>query len=240
MDNPMETLKPQEDGSNRPLRIGLFGGTFNPVHIGHLRAMVEIREALDLDQLILFPSAIPPHKPYRSVVSASDRMAMLTLALSGHDGFTPSDVELKRDGPSFTIDTVRHYRDVFAPQDVLYLIMGRDAFMEISTWRDHMTLFRMISMVVMSRPGKNASRNKNTFEAVSAFLKMQISSEYRVMGKKMCLEHPSNPSVFVREVKPLDISSTQIRELIRQGKSVQYLVPDAVAAYIDEQGLYLQ
>jgi nicotinate-nucleotide adenylyltransferase len=235
----MEKKESRGSGDNRSLRIGLFGGTFNPVHIGHLRAMVEIRESLFLDQLIIIPSAIPPHKPHGAVASASDRMSMLILALSGNETFIPSDVEIRRKGPSYSIDTVRHYKERSAPLDELYLIMGQDAFLDICTWRDYMALLKLVPVVVMSRPGKCDGNHGSALEAVPAFLKDRISPEYRASTEPLRFDHPSSPPVLVREVTPLDISSTRIRALIQQGKSIRYLVPDPVADYIKEKGLYL-
>ena len=119
------------------MRFGLFGGTYNPVHIGHLRAALEVKEGFSLDEVFLIPAALPPHKMPGEVADADDRLHMLSLALEDAPGLTISDVELKRSGPSYTIDTVQHFKRNAPDQFQIYLIMGMDAFLEIDTWKSY-------------------------------------------------------------------------------------------------------
>ncbi len=132
-------------------RIGIFGGTFNPIHMGHLRTVWEVHCGFGLDETILIPSAAPPHKPAEGVIDAGDRLEMVRLAISGYDEFTVSDVELKRPGPSYTIDTVRHFKSVYPEDADFHLIIGLDAILEIDTWKSYRDIFRLIPFIVMMR-----------------------------------------------------------------------------------------
>ncbi len=113
------------------MRFGLFGGTFNPIHLGHLRAALEVKEGFELEEIFLIPAALPPHKIPGEVVDAGDRLHMLNLALEDTAGLSVSDVELKRSGPSYSIDTVNHFKSALPEKSEIYLVMGLDAFLEI-------------------------------------------------------------------------------------------------------------
>jgi nicotinate-nucleotide adenylyltransferase len=120
------------------MRIGLFGGTFNPVHFGHLRTVLEVRERFGLSRVYLIPSALPPHKSQVGIASPSDRLEMMRLAVANDSDFVLSDVELMRTGPSYTIDTLSYFANVLPETDPRFLIIGLDAFLEIHTWKDFM------------------------------------------------------------------------------------------------------
>ena len=134
------------------MRIGLFGGTFNPIHYGHLRAAMEVCEGFDLENIYFIPSSLPPHKNIQDVASGADRLEMTRLALGGNPKFILSDVELKRPGLSYSIDTVKHFKRSLKTDVDLFLVMGVDAFLEIDTWKSFNHLFRMIPMIIMTRP----------------------------------------------------------------------------------------
>ena len=134
------------------MRIGLFGGTFNPIHRGHLWAASEVIKRFNLDQFFLIPAALPPHKTPGAVANADDRLEMIHLAIADLSGLTVSDVELNRPGPSYTIDTVRHFKNTLANDSRIYLIMGLDAFLEIDTWKSYTELLEQIAFIVMARP----------------------------------------------------------------------------------------
>jgi nicotinate-nucleotide adenylyltransferase len=134
------------------MRIGLFGGTFNPVHLGHLRAAVEVRQGFELDEIFLVPAALPPHKIPGDVAASADRLNMLNLALGADSGLKVSDVELNRSGPSYTIDTVQHFKQTLPAESRLFLIMGLDAFLEIDTWKSYRKLLTQIPLIVINRP----------------------------------------------------------------------------------------
>ena len=135
------------------MHIGLFGGTYNPVHIGHLRAALEVKEGFNLDEVFLIPAALPPHKISGDVADAADRLHMLSLALEDTTGLTISDVELKRSGPSYTIDTVQHFKHSLPDQSRIYLIMGMDAFLEIDTWKSYDELLTKQTLKVKEKLG---------------------------------------------------------------------------------------
>lgn len=234
----MEKGSPTDPSIHRPLRIGLFGGTFNPVHIGHLRCMVEIRESFCLDRIIIIPSATPPHKSMKGMVKASDRLSMLNLSISGIPLLTVSKVEIERDGPSYSIDTVKYYKEHVHESDELFFIMGLDAFLEIDTWKSHEDLLAQIPIIIMNRPGKWINAGVSPTRVVGKYLKTHISPEYTLSNEPAQFVHPLKQPVFLQNVTPLDISSTQIRQLIERGKSIRYLVSDSVADFIEQKGLY--
>lgn len=221
------------------MRIGLFGGTFNPIHNGHLRASVEVKDAFGLHKIYLIPSAIPPHKSPRGVVDAKDRYHMIQLAISNQSDLVVSDVELDRPGPSYSIDTVHHFQDILPKDTQLYLILGTDAFYDIDTWKAYKEFFDLIPMIVMLRPGDRFSVDPKPNSFFENFLKTKISEKYTYYEDRSCFIHPEKQSIFIATIKSLDISSTHIRDIVSKDHSIRYLVPDSVADYIETKGLYL-
>jgi len=219
-------------------KIGLFGGTFNPVHLGHLRAAVEVKEGFELDEIFLIPAALPPHKMPGEVAAAADRLQMLDRALEDTSGLHISDVELKRSGPSYTIDTVQHFKHSFPVDSRIYLIMGLDAFLEINTWRAYEALLGQISFIVINRPMADIE-NSSGWKVMEDYLKTKISSEYAFSESQSCYQRVKTPPIYVYEVTALDISSTMIRKRIKKGRSIDYLLPPKVAEFIKSEGLYL-
>ena len=221
------------------MRIGLLGGTFNPIHNGHLRAGIEVKEAFGLHTIYLIPSAIPPHKSPRGVVDARDRFHMIQLAISNQSNLVASDVELDRPGPSYSIDTVYHFQNTFPKDTQLYLILGTDAFYDIDTWKAYEDFFDLVPMIVMMRPGDRFSVDPKPNSFFENFLKTKISKKYAYSEDRSCFIHPEKQSIFIATITSLDISSTRIRDIICKGHSIRYLVPDPVADYIETKGLYL-
>jgi nicotinate-nucleotide adenylyltransferase len=219
------------------MRIGLFGGTFNPIHYGHLRPAQEVADAFKLDSVHFIPSAIPPHKMGQEIVSAHARVEMLKIALSAHPVFTLSDIEIQREGPSYTIDTVHQLKKVVPPSAALYLIMGLDAFLEIDSWCDYKAIFDAFPMIVLSRPDARQSGAVAASEQMAAVLR-KISKNYTYAPADRQFSHHDKPTVYLQQVTALDISSTQIRHLIGMGRSPRYLLPEAVEHYIIKKGLY--
>jgi nicotinate-nucleotide adenylyltransferase len=213
------------------VRLGLFGGTFNPIHLGHLRAAVEVREAFDLDRLLLIPSAQPPHKVADHVANAEDRLEMVRLAIQGEPSLEASDVELARPGLSYTIETLGYFQDRFGPESDVRFIVGQDAFSEITTWKSYLSLFVAAHFIVMTRPGSK-------LHSLEDFIHTQISAEYQYDPSSNLYSHPRWRTIFCLNITHLDISATQIREYIRQGRSIRFLVPDAVQGFISNKGLY--
>jgi nicotinate-nucleotide adenylyltransferase len=220
--------------NNMEEKIGLFGGTFNPIHIGHLRVAQEVLENFELDKIIFIPSALPPHKQTHLMTDIEDRLEMIRLSIQNCPESEVSDVELRRSGRSYTIDTVRHFKSVL-PDANLYFIIGMDAFLEIDAWKSYQDLFSLISFIVMARPGTGDKIDRVMLEN---YLQTRISEEYRFSTSDMAYVHPEKQPVFGINVRPLDISSSAVRELIRQNKSVRFLVPQAVEKFIKNKGLF--
>ena len=212
-------------------KIGLFGGTFNPIHLGHLRPAEEICDAFNLDRVIFIPAFLPPHKSKEGIIAAPLRLEMVRLAIADNPRFSVSEVELERKGKSYSIETIEFFRRQFGPGDHLYFILGLDAFLEINTWKEFATLFRLCHFVVMTRPGfeKNFSREH---------LPVELSGEFCYDEPKMGYAHVSGFLVYPREITALDISSTRIREYLQKGKSVKYLLPASVEMFIYRNQLY--
>jgi nicotinate-nucleotide adenylyltransferase len=213
------------------VRLGLFGGTFNPIHLGHLRAAVEVREAFNLDRLLLVPSAQPPHKMADHVANAEDRLEMVRLAVHGEPSLEASDVELTRLGLSYTIETLRYFQDRFGSESDIHFIVGQDAFSEITTWKSYQALFVTAHFIVMIRPSSK-------LRSLEDFIHTQISAEYQYEPTSNRYSHPRWRTIFCLDITHLDISATKIREWIRRGRSIRFLVPDAVQGFINKKGLY--
>jgi nicotinate-nucleotide adenylyltransferase len=220
------------------MKIGLFGGTFNPVHIGHLRAAVEVGEGLGLDRVFLIPAAQPPHKGRETVAAAADRLRMLDLAVEDQTGLTVSDVEISRSGPSYTIDTVRHFRQTLPQGSAIFLVMGADAFLEIDTWKSFRELLCLVPVVVISRPGPAAAEGGRQRAAVESFLRARLAADLSVSADACRFEAAGMEPITWFAVTAMDVSSSRVRELIRAGRSVHYLVPAKVADFINRKGLY--
>jgi len=213
------------------MKIGILGGTFNPVHIAHLRIAEEVRERLGLDRIIFIPAATPPHKQLDGEISFADRKAMVELAIADNDSFTVSDIEEQRGGRSYSVDTLRELRRLY-PDDDLYFIIGSDSFLEISSWYSSAELFNLANIVVVERP-------EAVVRDLTAPLPLAIRDEFCYGSDKMCLTHRSGFSVFYLPGTPLPISSSEVRRAVREGRSIRYLVPEKVAGYISDKRIYL-
>ena len=221
------------------MRFGLFGGTFNPVHLGHLRAALEVKEGFELEKIFLIPAALPPHKMPGEVVDAADRLHMLNLAVEDTAGFSVSDVELKRSGPSYTIDTVNHFKRALPEKSEIYLIMGLDAFLEIDSWRSYQALLLQIPIIVLNRPKTDTFKSRVGWELLDDYLKTGLSGNFHFSELQSSYLADGKQPIHIFEVTALDISSTRIRNLIKEGRSIGYLVPRKAAKFINSRGLYL-
>lgn len=222
---------PVYPGEGSFVRLGVFGGTFNPIHFGHLRAAIEVWEAFCLDKILLIPSATPPHKTADQVANAEDRLQMVRLAVEGEPFLEASDIELARPGPSYTIQTLQYFQEQFGPESDIHFIVGQDAFSEITTWRSYEALFGTAHFIVMTRPGSKLG-------SVESFIHANISEAYQYDRTSNRYVHPEWCSIFCLRITHLDISASEIRERIRHGRSIHFLLPDAVEDYVEKRGLY--
>jgi nicotinate-nucleotide adenylyltransferase len=214
------------------MNIGLMGGTFNPVHLAHLRIAEEARESFGLDRVIFIPAADPPHKPLAGAVSFAQRCEMVRLAIAGNPSFELSDIEGKREGKSYSIDTIGYFH-AQRPADQLFFIIGSDSFFEIGLWHRYAEIFRLCNLIVVERPGRPVA------DPLAA-LPVAIRGEFGYTSGSYRLQHESGQFEHFLKGCPLDISSTGIRHLVATGRSVTYLVPSAVEAYIKNQRIYTE
>jgi nicotinate-nucleotide adenylyltransferase len=214
-------------------RIGIFGGSFDPVHNGHLAVVSHVRQTFGLEEVHLVLSSSPPHKRENPLAPARDRMAMLRESVSGMPGMVASDVELRRSGLSFTIDTIEHFLALPGAGGNLFFILGSDAFADMGTWKRTREIFRLASLIVMKRPDAPLDR-----ETMVRSIRTMTGETCRVDPASGALVHPDLKPVYLCRVPAMPVSSTEIRKLIRQGCPVSHLGPGPVEAIIREKGLY--
>ena len=201
------------------MRIGILGGTFNPVHIGHLIIAEEVYYRHGLSRVVFIPAGIPPHKGAENLTEAHHRYEMVKLATKDNDHFEVSDEEVSREGKSFTIDTVDANPERYGKDSDLHLIVGMDTVNELPTWKDIKRLSTLCRIVVVNRPG-------NTLANLDQLIP--------VMGKEKVEEIKR---IHV-EIPPIGISSTDIRNRLKKGLHTRYIVPPEVRQYIEKHGLY--
>ena len=213
-------------------RIGLYGGTFNPVHLGHLRAAEDVRAAFGLASVLFIPSYIPPHKESAGIASADDRFRMVELACAGHDAFIPSPIEVEARETSYSILTLARIKELH-PGAWIFFITGADAFLEIGTWRESERILAECLFVVTGRPGFD-------LDSAAGVLGGRLRDRICRVPEGGTADEAlfSRFGVFLLPIRALDISSTDIRERAGRGESLEGLVPGPVAAYIREHHLY--
>ncbi|MBI4526446.1 MAG: nicotinate-nucleotide adenylyltransferase [Deltaproteobacteria bacterium] len=213
------------------MKIGLFGGTFDPIHWGHLRSAEEVREAFSLDRLLFVPTSIPPHKRAVPTSPARDRVKMVRLAIAKNPGFRLSSVEISRPGKSYSIDTVRHFARKCSGKNSLYFVLGLDAFREIGSWKDYRDLFPLSHWIVTSRPGSGGALSLGR-------MPVAVKNLFCYDKKKRAYRHQSGTYLFFLKISDIGISSSEIRNRVSRGRSIRYLVPLEVESYIRKRGLY--
>jgi len=213
------------------MKIGLFGGTFDPIHWGHLRSAEEVREAFGLDRLLFIPASVPPHKANGAATPAGDRLKMVRLAIAKNPGFAASSVEVDRPGKSYSIDTLRYFAALQKKGDALYFILGRDAFKDIGSWKEFQKIFPLCHLIVTSRPGSGAAFALRDIPIAARKLFC-----YDRTTKSFC--HKSGTYLHTIKLTDIAISASEIRARVKNGKSIRYLVPSAVEAYIKRKRLY--
>lgn len=212
--------------NDRP-RVGVIGGTFDPIHVGHLAAADRAARALDLAEVRFLPSRIPPHRTEGPAASGYHRFAMVALAVADQKAWRASDAELLRDGPSYTYDTlVTMHAEGLEPSQIFF-ITGADAFAEIATWSRYPTVLDAAHFVVVSRPGADVSS-----------LETRLPSLAPRMIRSADVPFGTTPRIVLLEAATPDVSSTEIRQRANAGLPIDDLVPARVAAHIERHGLY--
>lgn len=198
-------------------KYAIMGGTFDPIHIGHLFAAEEVRVKLGCQKVIFIPSGNPPHKKEQVLTDSSHRYAMTLLATASNPNFEVSDIEIKRNGYTYTLDTVKKLKGYYGLDVELLFITGADALLEIETWYKVEELLKLCSFVAVTRPGYDKSKLEQKLA--------HLQSKY-------------NSSLYIVDVPGLSISSTDLRSRVLQGTSIKYLVPENIENYIREHNLY--
>lgn len=215
-------------------KVGLFGGTFDPIHYGHLKAANDISAKLNLDRIYFIPAYIPPHKTDLGITSSHHRLEMVKRAIQGSLKFSVSEYELNKKEISFSIETIKHYKNLLPTEAELYFIVGTDAFLGISTWKEVPEIFANCNMIVVSRPGYTLKpfdqiiKNPKLFKE---FVMIKDGEEYK---------HYTGHYIYLFQLGSIDISSTELRKRIAEGKSFASYLPDAVIDYIHTHSLYLK
>lgn len=204
------------------MRLGIYGGTFDPVHYGHLVLAEQCREQCELDEVRFVPAASPPHKDDEGITAARHRRNLLEFALAGCPELSISDIELRREGPSYTVDTVQSLVDE-DPQRDLFVLMGMDSLVDFPTWREPQRILQMATVVAANR--RSVHDNQACRQALDAFEQFGSGARDRVR---------------IVEMPDIDISATDIRRRCREGRSIRFLTPRPVAMYIHEHVLYHQ
>lgn len=225
-------------------RIGVLGGTLDPIHLGHLDAALAAKEALHLDRILVVPARVPPHRA-RPVTSPFHRFAMAALAVNGVDGFTVSDLELTSDGPSYTADTLTHLQQAIGlPPSQIFFLTGADAFAEIETWRRYPEVLDLAHFVVISRPGTALASLRTRLPRLRDRMRLPIGPAVRTADGARPLEgadpFPHGTSVFLVDAPTTDVSSTEVRRRIASGQPIHGLVAPAVEHHIQQHGLYTE
>jgi nicotinate-nucleotide adenylyltransferase len=212
-------------------RWGLMGGTFDPIHLAHLRCGQEILEGFCLDRIVFIPSANPPLKHGPGITPYEHRERMVRFAIEGNPAFAFSDVENRREERSFTVDTIGYFQATFGKELEIYFIMGQDAFDDIQRWKSWKRLLTLCSFIVMKRPGWRGG-------ALRKALPSDYAGRFAYDRRARAYRGPSGKFIYFTGVTQLDIESTEIRDRVKSGRSIRYLVPDAVGEYIERHNLY--
>lgn len=225
------------------MKTGLFGGSFDPVHMGHVRLVRTVRKAFGLDDLIVVPSADPPHKDASHMADPADRLEMTRLAFAKEPGCVISDVEIKRGGRSYTIDTVVHFLNTRPEDTQLFLIMGLDSFLELNTWKNYKKIVETVPLIVINRasdtPGVLPEKTSRPITLFCEALAANLSPKYFYNEKSGCYEHDALCPVCFFEFFSEPISATHIRQQIgATGLAPEDVLTPAVAQFIKQKDLY--
>lgn len=218
---------------NTSAPIGILGGTFDPIHFGHLRLAQEIGEGLKFDEVRFVPSGMPPHRAAPHV-SAAHRVAMVRFAIRDNPLFALDERETRREGPGYTVDTLIELRRELGATRPICLLVGADAFLDLATWSRWREIFNLAHVVVAHRPGYPVDNWQ-------ARMPQPLAREYasRTLQQPLAVHLAPAGGVLVTAIAALDISATMIRDCVRSGASPRYLLPDSVLDYIQAQALYV-
>ena len=211
------------------MRLGILGGTFDPIHLGHLRLAEEMCEDFNLSKVILIPCAQPPHKKGPLLAPFPDRFEMTKIAATCSDHLEASDIEGHRKGTSYSIETIRIILEKYENRLELFFILGSDAFKDINTWREYKEIFQITNFIVIKRPGVILNELNTFIGSLGVDFKEKDTGDF--------INSYGN-HIFLKNSTLMDISSTNIRRNIRSGKSINFLVPQVVKEYITKKGLY--
>lgn len=216
------------------MKIGIFGGTFNPIHYGHLRAVEEAGEKFGLDRILFIPAGKPPLKS-NDLAEAAHRYAMVRLAVKGNPLFEVLDIECRRAGKSYTVNTLEQLRRTYPDAD-FFFILGIDAFLDIPNWREPEKILSLANFIVLSRPGRNFS---DLLQSPYLHLKKnQLAGIDSGTSEACTTVLQGGRQVILSRITPLGISSTDIRNQVKSGTSIKYLLPARVESYIISNNLY--
>ena len=221
--------------SKREPRTGLFGGTFNPIHLGHLRAAEEVREALGLEEILFIPSNIPPHKNgdrNDPIAPAEKRLDWVTRAIAPHKNFRVDRIEIDREGPSYLVDTLKSIRDREAGEASPVFIVGEDAFAEMGDWRGTEELFSLSDYAVMTRPPGQLNHLEERFPAIA-----KSAFDFEDDGRR-ARHKETGHQIDLAPITAIDISSSLVRSACRANRSIRFLVPESIREEIQSSGEY--
>ena len=211
-------------------RVGVLGGSFNPIHVGHLLLADDVLERVGLDRVLFVPAAAPPHKPSAQLAPAADRFEMVRLAIAGHPRFAVTDLELQRRGPSYTVDTLQ---TLAAAGDTLFLVIGSETFLDLLSWREPRRLAALARLVVVPRAG-------SAFDPESAAAQ-KVLRDIGVEGGFVAVD-TGDPlptrGVIVAHATSLPLSASELRRRVREGRSLAFRMPPAAIDYVRAHGLY--
>ncbi|HBR16605.1 MAG: nicotinate (nicotinamide) nucleotide adenylyltransferase [Deltaproteobacteria bacterium RIFCSPLOWO2_12_FULL_43_16] len=212
------------------MRIAIMGGTFNPIHLGHLRIAEEVREAFNLDKAIFIPTYQPPHKDNGSLISPEHRLEMVRLAIKDNPFFEASDIEIKRGGRSYSVVTLRSLHEKYPGIDISFIV-GTDSFNDITTWCEYEELFKLANFIVIPRSGYAVKK-------IGEVLPVELARRFWYDAEKGVYSNDYGTFVTYMETTFFGISASKIRESIKQGSSTRYLLPKEVEGYIAKNKLY--
>lgn len=211
-------------------RIAVLGGSFNPVHYGHLLLADDVLERLGLARVLFVPAAVPPHKPAAQLAPAADRLEMVRVAIAGHPRFAVSDLELRRTGPSYTVDTLQA---LATGGDTLFLVIGSETFLDLLAWREPRRVASLARLVVIPRAGSAFDPESAAAQKVLREIGVEGGFVHADAGQEV----PAR-GVLIVHAASLPLSASELRQRVREGRSLAFRMPPAVIEYIRTRGLY--